>query len=394
MSRFRHPCTGKISAKGFGAFLEESLGASRQNLQSFAAELGGLFDAPRLTLVNSGSSANLVAALALAGLLKEQGKPLEAVAAAYTFPTTLSSLLLAGFAVRLLDTEEKGFNLCPQALENALAEKPAALVCVTHFLGFPARMDKIMPIARAHGALVLQDACETMDLKAGAGAAMHSLGDLTTWSFYHPHHFSSYGGGAVLAADDDLWRLTDSIAHWGRACTCHIDPAQCAAPKGFQHNFTYMRSGVNVQMSELNAAFGRFQLQNWAEMEARRKENYDILYAALSGVAGATVYPRDPAQGSPFVFPVTCRNAAMAKGVMTRLEESHSIECRSLMGGAMVDQPAFRHIAHDGNARARAMDARSFFLGIHQTLPRTDIEIVAARAAQEIAASQHAAGAA
>lgn len=381
MSTFRYPCTEKISVKGFGAFLEGNIGEARQNIRSFADELGGRFDANNITLVNSGSSANLVAAMALAETLRQQGRELEAITSAYTFPTTISALTMAGFSVRVADTEEGGFNLCPQALQKELAQKPASLVCITHFLGFPAQMDKLVPIARKAGALILQDACETLDLRGTDGRQLHQQGDMTTWSFYHPHHLSSYGGGAVISSTPELYRLADSIAHWGRACTCHIDPARCTAPPGCAHNFTYVRTGVNVEMSELNACFGRFQLQHWDEIEVRRKQNYGVLFDHLSDIPALKTYPAPVGNGSPFVFPVACLDETSVAAA-ERLAR-HGVECRTLMGGATVEQPAFRHLAHDGNTNARALAARSFFVGIHQTIGLEDIKAVAGLIRQE-----------
>ncbi len=375
MSTFRYPCTGRVSTKGFGAYLEDNTGGSRQNLSLFASELGARFSAPRITLVNSGSSANLVAALCLAEKLKSEGRPLEAIAAAFTFPTTLSSLQLAGFNIRLVDTEAGGFNICPLAVEKALAERPATLLCITHFLGFPADMKRLMPLARRYGALVLQDACETMDLRGEDGTPLHQLGDMTTWSFYHPHHLSSFGGGAVLAASEELYRLADSVSHWGRACSCHIDPASCTAPKGFSHNFSYVRTGVNVEMSELNACFGRFQLARWDEIEAGRKARYDLLFAALETSPKVTVYPRDRQNGSPFVFPLTLKTGTSAEAA--DLFAKQGIECRSLMGGSMTRQPAYSNLPSDGTPNAEKMAAQSFFVGIHQTLAMEDVEHVA-----------------
>lgn len=385
MGKHRYPCTGKIRVEGFGAFLEENIKASRHNLQSFADELKKEFDAEYVTLVNSGSSANLVAAMALAERLRAEAKPLEAVTAAFTFPTTLSALSMAGFSVRIIDTEENGFNMCPAALEKALGEKPASLVCVTHFLGFAADMEKLLPLARKHGAFVLQDACETMDLRGNDGKQLHTLGDLTTWSFYHPHHFSSYGGGAVVAPDKESFRLCDSVAHWGRACCCHIDPAACTAPAGWRHNFTYVRTGINVEMSELNACFGRFQLRDWEEMEKKRKLHYAILFDALQGVPGITTWQAPENSGSPFVFPI-------AYDTMTGMEAAeklgkHDVEARTLMGGTMIDQPAFTGWAHDGNKNARALSERACFVGIHQTLKTEDIRTVAGIIATELKAA-------
>ena len=110
---------------------------------------------------------------------------------------------------------------------------------------------------------------------------LHEYGDISTWSFYHPHHLSSFGGGAVSSPHPDWQRLTESITHWGRECTCHFNPSICKAPEGMHHNFYYSRYGHNLEMSELNACFARFQLKDWEEMEGRRMKYYSILYSAL-----------------------------------------------------------------------------------------------------------------
>jgi CDP-6-deoxy-D-xylo-4-hexulose-3-dehydrase len=376
MKKMNYPCTGKVSTDGFSRFFDLEMGEARRNISLFTQELGQRFAFKNACLVNSGSSANLVAALALAQTIRKEGRPLRAVTAGLTFPTTLSALLLAGFDVRVADTEKDGFNLCPDALTKLCHDFKPTLVCVTHFLGFPARMGEIKNIAQEYDALILQDACETMDLKDDTGLPMHRHGDITTWSFYHPHHLSSYGGGAVICVDDDMHRLCDSISHWGRACTCHIDPASCAAPEGFSHNFTYVNIGINVEMSELNACFGRFQLKMWDDIERKRKTNYKILFDMLSDCSNAKTYAADPAQGSPFVFPIMLDGPAAS--VIETLAKS-GIECRSLMGGAIIAQPAYRHIQHDGCQNALDISGRSFFVGVHQTLAREDIRHVGSK---------------
>ena len=350
----RYPCTGPIETGGFAPLLTEP----RANLRAFAAELRSVFFAPRLSLVNSGSSANLAAALALA---ERAGKRRHAVASAFTFPTTLSSLLTAGFEVTLADVEPGGFNLSPESLRRAL-RPDTGLVCVTHFLGFPAPID-----ALGGDYLLLQDACETMDARVVNG--------LTTWSFYHPHHLSSFGGGAVISLDEELQRSVESIAHWGRACTCHVDDLACRAPEGAAHQFTYVRPGHNLEMSELNAAFGRFQLARWDAMESARKERYATLFTALADSA-LDVWAPPEGSGSPFVFPFAVRSGS-ADAFARRLA-ARGVESRTLMGGPIADQPAFRAIPHDGLAHARALSSRALFVGIHQTLPLEDVRTVAA----------------
>ena len=160
------------------------------------------------------------------------------------------------------------------------------MVCVTHFLGFPAKIEEIKSIINKHHPQVylLQDACETMILNSPNNVLqpLHQYGDISTWSFYHPHHLSSFGGGAVSSPHKEWQSLVESIIHWGRQCTCHFDSSICTAPEGMHHSFWYVRQGHNIEMSELNACFGRYQLIDWKENEERRVKYYNYLYNALS----------------------------------------------------------------------------------------------------------------
>lgn len=372
----RFPLTGQVQSKGFAQFISDHIGAPRANIQAFGHELSGLFAAPRLTLVNSGSSANLAAALACRELVG-QG---EALIAGFTFPTTVSALKMAGFSVRVIDTEPGGFCMDPEKLISAI-QPNTKVICLTHFLGFPAQLEKLCAIARAHGALVIQDACETLDLPIN-GVQAHSYGDFTTWSFYHPHHLSSYGGGAVITRSDEHFRLIESITHWGRQCTCHIDPLTCTAPDGIAHNFWYVREGQNLELSELNACFGLYQLQTWDEQERMRLANYAALFDALHAINGVKVYAMPERSGSPFVFPITVTHLDLL--VVTDKLRARGVETRTLMGGAISRQPAYLDLPTDGLANCSALSSSSFFVGIHQTLPAEDVASVSRILAEEL----------
>ncbi len=365
----RYPTTGQIGHRGFAKFLKNNMGENRRNLKLFASELADRFNVNQLTLVNSGSSANLVAAAAV----RELTGVGHAIAAGFSFPTTLSSLMTSGFDVSLVDIRPGDFTIDPESFRRAI-RADTKVVVVTHFLGFPVDMKRIAEIALENNIKIIQDACETMNLNID-GRQAHDFGDFTTWSFYHPHHLSAYGGGAVISNNLENFLLTDSIAHWGRACTCHIDPDSCSAPEGMDHNFWYERVGYNLEMSELNAAFGRFQLRSFDKQEVSRFWRYDILYKSLSGIPKVQVYPRPDTGGSPFVFPITL-DMGNAREV-ARILKLRGVEVRSLMGGNIADHPAFKALPHDGLANVSSMGARSFFVGIHQTLPRKDVVAVA-----------------
>lgn len=183
------------------------------------------------------------------------------------------------------------------------------------------------------GIFVLQDACETFDLIDKHTGCNHCLhGDITTLSFFHPHHLSSYGD-AVICSNQEDYILCDSIAHWGRACKCHIDESLCTTLDGPAHQFAYERIGVNVEMSELNACFGRWQLMRWRHYEFRRRENYYILYEALKHNPNLKVWETVFEEPSRFVFPIKLVNGMTVIDTWEQLPPK-GVEIRTLMGGA------------------------------------------------------------
>ena len=367
---YKYPCTGQIKTKDFGAYLEENLKEPRRNIVQFGKELQLMFGMPYITLVNSGSSANLVAAMCMAEKIKGRGGRLTAAVSAFTFPTTISSLLMSGFKLEFVDVDEGGFNMNVEKLYE-LREVPM-LVVSTHFLGFPCAIQAIRQYANENGSYVLQDGCESLNLQI-AGKPAFEHGDICTWSFYHPHHLSSYGGGAVITLNEDDFVLCDSISHWGRLCTCHISPEKCIVPPGPAHQFTYARLGVNVEMSELNACFGRWQLQHFASDEIIRKQHYATLFNGLKGNKNLKLYPHPDISGSLFVFPVTLENGWNVNDAWKVLSEEN-LEIRTLMGGVSSEQPAFSHLSKQQYKNAHMMAEKTFFVGIHQTLSSFQID--------------------
>jgi len=376
---YRYPCTRHIEMKGFGSFLEEESVSSRHNINEFTRELKERFRVPYLSLVNSGSSANLVAALAMAEKIQKLGLPMKAAVSAFTFPTTISALILAGFEVSIVDIEPGGFNISLEALRE-LAKKGElpTLVAATHFLGFPFQVKEIAELVHENGGFLLQDGCETLGMEI-EGTPAFAFGDIFTWSFYHPHHMSSYGGGGIITLNLDDYLLVDSIAHWGRSCKCHVDKSLCQVPKGPAHQFTYERLGVNVEMSELNACFGRWQFKDWDAIEVKRLRNYRILYEELKDVKNLKVWEEPQINSSAFVFPIRLLDGRTIYDAYELLS-AEGIEIRTLMGGVSNEQKAFCEILGiEIQRNAHKVAETTFFVGIHQTLPEEDVRAVAGK---------------
>ena len=373
--QYQYPCTGNIGIEGFDHFLNQNIQEPRRNINLFSAELKAAYSVPYLSLVNSGSSANLTAALALAEKLKRKGKNLVAAVSAFTFPTTMSALILAGFSIRIIDTAQDRFVLDPDELEKQI--KDVSLIVPTHFLGFPADMKQIRAIADQYDCLILQDACETLHLtETETGIPFFAYGDMTTWSFYHPHHLSAYGGGAVITLNQEDAAIVDSVIHWGRKCKCHISPALCTVEAGAAHQFTYERIGLNVEISELNACFGRWQFQTFEQQESIRKQHYAVLYDNLKELDRIKVYQHPEIGGSLFVFPIRMQDGMYVNEAYHALKEK-GIEIRTLMSGVSNEQEAFSFVSDQIYPNAHEMAEHTFFVGIHQTLTDSQIREMA-----------------
>ena len=188
-----------------------------------------------------------------------------------------------------------------------------------------------------------------------------------------------------MVSPDAGWRQrVESVVHWGRACTCHYDPAACPAPPGIGHNFHYVRRGVNVEMSELNACFGGYHLRRWPLAYARGGRHAAILHDTLRGCPGVRTFPLPPEGQSPFVFPFSPTRRPLLD--FTARLAARGVETRNLMGSALADQPGFATVEHDGLAECRRTSARTCFVGVHQTLPEEDVRAVAEIIREEAAA--------
>ncbi len=332
---------------------------TRQFEKGFAQKLGVSF----CSLVNSGSSANLLAFMALTSpLLKERAikRGDEVITVACGFPTTVAPMIQFGAVPVFLDVTIPGYNLDVTQLEAALSPKTKA-VMIAHTLGNPFDLAAVKRFCDAHGLWLVEDNCDALGSKYvldGKEYYTGTIGDIGTSSFYPAHHITMGEGGAVYTNNPLLHRIVRSLRDWGRDCIC--DPGQdnrCghrfdrqygSLPLGYDHKYVYSHFGYNLKVSDMQAAVGCAQLERLDDFIARRRENYDILHRGLEPLEDALILPDATEHSTPswFGFPITCREGYSKQKIVQALE-SHGIQTRNLFAGNILRHPCFTDSPED-----------------------------------------------
>ena len=350
--------------------------------REFVDGLRALLDRRDVLLVNSGSSANLVAMTALCG----QHRPDrlmpgdEVITPAATFPTTLAPIVQNQLVPVLVDCELGTYNLDPERLEAAYSDRTRAIF-VPHTLGNPADMIRIMDFARRHNLYVIEDACDALGSKL-AGQYVGTFGHLATLSFYPAHHITTGEGGAVCTNDEALGCVARSVRDWGRDAT--EDQSRLAALSGdellFDPQYRYVEIGYNLKLTEMQAAIGLAQLSKLAEFNRLRRERFDWLYSHLRRYEDALLLPQWLPEAEPawFAFPITVRpEAGFTRGQLVRHLEAHRIETRFLFAGNLLNQPGYGQISRRviGDLPNAAMVSRNtFFVGVYPGLTEAHVD--------------------
>jgi len=334
----------------------------------FEEELAEWWGVKHALSCNSGSSANFIALQALE--LPESSEIITPAGAA--FPTTISPMVYLHHTPVFIDTDLRTLCLSQDGLEQAIGEKTRAIV-FAHTLGFMPDMDRLMAIANKHRLLVIEDTCDAMGSRQ-KGRKAGTFGNIATVSFYPAHHITTGGeGGAILTNDSHLWRKCLSIRDWGRDCFCRAGYPQPAcknrwASPPFDHRYYYTSLGMNLKLTEMQAAFGREQIKRVDEFIALRKRNYAILAAALGRHFDPDI--------SPFAFPVMVQDKEKA---MARLEEM-GIQTRTLFAGNILAHPAYQNISKrivGDLPNAKLMLEQAFFVGVGPHLTVKNMEYIA-----------------
>ncbi len=311
-------------------------------------------------IVNSGSSANLLAVSALCSPnLPDPLKPGdEVITAALAFPTTLNPVLQNGLVPVFVDLEDGTYNLDAGLLNRALSERTRAIL-VAHTLGNPAQMDMIMGFAQAHGLYVIEDTCDALDSRY-QGRLCGSFGDMATMSFYAAHHITMGEGGAVVTNNTVLYRQALSLRDWGRACWCRTGEENpqgaCGCrfshkfvglPEGYDHKYVTSSIGYNLKPLDIQCAMGVEQLKKLPDFTAKRKANFARLAEGLTPYANRLQLPTALPGADPswFALPLMVREGAgFTRSELVQWLEEGNIETRMVFAGNILKHPAYRTI--------------------------------------------------
>lgn len=315
-------------------------------------------------LVNSGSSANLVAFMTLTAqeLGERQIKPGdEVITVACGFPTTIAPILQYGAVPVFVDMEVPQYNMDASQLEDALSDKTKA-VMIAHTLGNPFNLKEIKAFCDKHNLWLIEDNCDALGTKYtidGETRYTGTWGDIGTSSFYPPHHMTMGEGGCVYTNNPLLHRLILSYRDWGRDCVCpsgqdgicghRFDGQYGELPKGYDHKYTYSHFGYNLKVTDMQAAVGVEQLKKFPSFIEKRRHNWDRLYSALnnSEAADKLILPQPAENSIPswFGFLISVKpESGKSRNEVTKYVEEHNVQTRLLFAGNIIKHPCFDQI--------------------------------------------------
>ena len=316
------------------------------------------------SLVNSGSSANLLAFMALTSpLLGERAlRPGdEVITVAAGFPTTVAPMVQFGAIPVFVDVTIPQYNIDVTQLEAAHSEKTKA-VMLAHTLGNPFNLAAVKAFCEKHGLWLVEDNCDALGSLYridGEEKLTGTIGDIGTSSFYPPHHMTMGEGGAVYTNNAVLHKIIQSLRDWGRDCICppghdgfcghRFDRQYGELPLGYDHKYVYSHFGYNLKATDMQAAIGVAQLKKFPSFVERRRHNFARMKAGLAGAADKFILPEPCAGSQPswFGFLLTCREGIERKVVVDYVE-SHGVQTRMLFAGNLVKHPCFDEMRKNG----------------------------------------------
>ena len=326
----------------------------------FEAQLAKYLGVPFCSLVNSGSSANLCAFMALTSpLLKERQlkRGDEVITVACGFPTTVTPIIQYGAVPVFVDVTIPQYNIDVTKLEGALSDKTKA-VMIAHTLGNPFDLKTVKEFCAEHNLWLIEDNCDALGSEYtidGKTYKTGTVGDIGTSSFYPPHHMTMGEGGAVYTCDPLLHRIIRSLRDWGRDCICpsgvdnkcghRFDKQYGELPLGYDHKYTYSHFGYNLKATDMQAAIGCAQLKKIPSFIEKRRWNWQYLYDGLKDLEDNLILPQPVEHSKPswFGFMITCKEKADRDKLVQNLENNR-IQTRALFAGNLIKHPCFDQI--------------------------------------------------
>jgi len=330
----------------------------------FEKQLANYLQIPFCSLVNSGSSANLAAFMALTSpLLGDRAikRGDEVITVAAGFPTTVTPILQFGAIPVFVDVTIPQYNIDVSLLEKALSPKTKA-VMLAHTLGNPFDLQTVKAFCSAHNLWLVEDNCDALGSTYtidGAKRFTGTIGDIGTSSFYPPHHMTMGEGGAVYTSDPQLHKIIRSLRDWGRDCVCpsgkdnlcghRFDKQFGDLPIGYDHKYVYSHLGYNLKATDMQAAIGCAQLEKFPSFVEKRKKNWQRLREGLNNLQNKLILPEAAPNSDPswFGFLITCKDGVSRNRLVQHIE-SKNIQTRMLFAGNLVKHPCFDEIRKSG----------------------------------------------
>lgn len=359
--------------------------------KKFQLELAERIGVKNAFLVNSGSSANLLAITALTSHLLGKRRLIpgdEVITVAAGFPTTLNPIILNRLVPVFVDVDIPTYNAKVDEIKAAISQKTRAIF-IAHTLGNPFDVNEIMKIVEKYDLYLIEDNCDSLG-STYQGEYAGSFGHLTTCSFYPAHHITTGEGGAVLTSDDTLARIVRSLRDWGRDCYCGIgENNRCTRrfsgqygtlPYGYDHKYVYSHIGYNFKMTDIQAAIGIEQLKKLDKFCKSRRCNFKLWKKGFEQYEDYFILPEAIEGSDPawFAFPVTVRESVgFTRTEITNYLNENMIETRNLFGGNLLRQPAYKNITHRTVGKLENSDRimnDTFFLGTYPGISSDQIE--------------------
>jgi len=359
--------------------------------EEFEYRFAEYFNVSDAILVNSGSSANLVALSTLTSkkLGDKRLKPgEEIITVAAGFPVTVAPIIQNGLIPVFVDVNIGTYNAISEQIEEAISPKTRAIF-MAHTLGNSFDLDRVMEIVERHDLWLIEDNCDAVG-STYRGKLTGTFGHLATISFYPAHHMTLGEGGCVLTNDDELARIARSFRDWGRDCYCgpgenntcgkRFSQQFDSLPYGYDHKYVYSEVGYNLKVTDMQAAVGVAQLDKLDGFIQKRKENFRKLYKGLKPYEDKIILPQATPNSDPswFCFLITVReNEKFSRNDLTGFLEQNGIETRNLFAGNLTRQPAFldkqmRKINNLENTDY--IMNNTFFIGVYPGIDDAQIE--------------------